>query len=161
VLVEKKRSEQVVPLSIAQKQLVEFMVLQPRGFTHLEQAGIREFLAGGMGEILFLQYKNMLEKNPEVEPEELLSVLPDGSERDFVAGLLLNAMNRSRNEKDDHFENELADLLDFLKRFHLQKSSKELLARMNLAQESGDNEEFQKLMMQNVEIVRKLQGERV
>ncbi len=157
VPVERKRSEQVVPLSIAQKQLVEFMVLQPRGFTHLEQAGVREFLAGGIGEILFLQYRDLLEKNPEVEPEELLSVLPDGSERDFVAELLLNAMNRSKNENDEHFDNELADLIDFLKRFYLQKRSKELLERMDLAQKSGDEGEFQKLMMQNVEIVQKLQ----
>ena len=156
--VEERRSEQIVSLTPAQKKLVEFMVLQPRGFTHLEQAGVREFLAGGMGEILFLQYKDLLEKNPEIEPEELLSVLPDGSERDFVAGLLLNAMNLSTNIKDEYFENELADSLDFLKRFHLQKSSKELMKRMELAQKAGDDAEFQKLMMQHVEIVQKLQG---
>jgi len=159
--IEQKPSEQVIPLTAAQKQLVEFMVLQPRGFAHLERAGVREFLEGGMGEILFLQYRDLMEKNPEVEPEELLSVLPDGSERDFVAELLLNAMNRSRNDKDEHFENELADLLDFLKRFHLQQSSKELLKRMDLAQKAGDNAKFQQLMMQNVEIVQKLQGEDV
>ena len=95
----KQREEQIMPLSIPQRQLVEFMVLQPKFFSNLEERGVRECLTGGVGEVLFLQLKSLLVKNPDAEPEELLTNLSEGVERSLVADLLLRAADRSQGKK--------------------------------------------------------------
>jgi hypothetical protein len=162
---KKDRTESIVPLSMPQKQLLEFMVLQPKFFSRLEEGGLRECLAGGVGEILFLQFKGLLAKNPEAEPEELLTVLSEGVERTLIADLLVRAQNHSvmkngDNASDDSGD-EFADLLDYLEKYHLKKSSEELMKRMQRAQQDGDIGLMQELMMKKIEITRKLHGEQV
>jgi DNA primase len=157
--VRKSREEPCAPLTMPQRQLVEFMVLQPKFFSALQDNGLRECLAGGMGEILFLQLKNLLEKKSDAEPEELLTVLSEGAERSLVAELLQRASNRSQGKTEDDSQDELADLLDYLKRFHLRKNSEELLQQMQRAEQDGDSVLWQELMLKKVEITRKLHGE--
>jgi hypothetical protein len=162
---KKDRTESIVPLSMPQKQLLEFMVLQPKFFSRLEEGGLRECLAGGVGEILFLQFKGLLAKNPEAEPEELLTVLSEGVERTLIADLLVRAQSHSvmkngDNASDDSGD-EFADLLDYLEKYHLKKSSEELMKRMQRAQQDGDIGLMQELMMKKIEITRKLHGEQV
>lgn len=154
--VRKVREERSEPLAMAQKQLIEFMVLQPRFFPRLEEAGLRQCLAGGLGEVLFLQLKSLLDHNPAAEPEELLTVLPEGAERNLVAGLLLRPPVRSTDGDEDRQQEELADLLRYLRRFHLQKSGDELLQRMQHAERDGNAGLLQELMIEQVEIRRKL-----
>jgi DNA primase len=157
--VKKSREEPCAPLTMPQRQLVEFMVLQPKFFSALQDSGLRECLAGGMGEILFLQLKNLLEKKSDAEPEELLTVLSEGAERSLVAELLQRASHRSQGKTEDDSQEELADLLDYLKRFHLRKNSEELLQRMQRAEQDGDSVLWQELMLKKVEITRKLHGQ--
>jgi DNA primase len=159
--VKKVREERIVPLSMPQRQMVEFMILQPKFFSGLEDGGIRECLAGGVGEILFLQLKGLLARNPDAEPEEFLTVLSEGVERSLVADLLLRAPNRSHGRNGDDSPEELSDLLDYLKKYHLKKSSEELMERMQRAQQDGDSVLLQELMMKKIEITRKLHDEQV
>jgi DNA primase len=157
--VKKSRDEGIVPLSISQKQVVEFMILQPKYFSKLEKGGVRECLAGGVGEILFLQLKNLLAQNSDAEPEELLTVLSEGAERSLVAELLLRAPDRLHGGAGDNSDEECAELLDYLQKYHLKKSSEVLMERMQRAQQDGDLGLVQELMMQKIEITRKLHGE--
>ncbi len=159
--VPKGRVERVTPLSISQRQLVEFMVLQPKFFTRLEEGGIRQCLAGGVGEILFLQLKALLAKKPEAEPEELLTVLPEGAERSLVADLLLRASNCRESRDEEGSRAEFSDLFDYLEKYHLKKSSEELMVRMQRAQQEGDVGLLQTLMVQKIALTRKLHGEQV
>ena len=153
---QKAREERLAPLSMAQKQLVEFMILQPRYFSRLEEAGIRQNLAGGLGEILFLQQKSLLARNPEAEPEELLTSMPDGAERNFVAELLIRPpiLDASGDEKKQ--QEELDDLLHYLRRIHLKKSADELMERMQNAEREGNIVLLQELMIEQVAIHRQL-----
>ncbi len=157
--VKQSRREQVVPLSIPQRQLVEFMILQPKYFSRLEDGGIRECVAGGVGEVLFLQLKSLLMRNPDAEPEELLTDLSEGVERSLVADLLLRAPSHSYGRKADEPPEELSDLLDYLRKYHLKKSSEELMERMQRAQQDGDSGLLQELMVKKIEITRKLHDE--
>ncbi len=159
--VKQGRREQVVPLSIPQRQLVEFMILQPKYFSRLEDGGIRECLAGGVGEVLFLQLKSLLMQNPDAEPEELLTDLSEGVERSLVADLLLKAPNRLYGKKADDPMEELSDRLEYLEKYHLKKSSEELMQRMQRAQQDGDSGLLQELMMKKIEITRILHGEQL
>ena len=160
---KKDRTESIIPLSMPQRQLLEFMVLQPKFFSRLEEGGLRECLAGGVGEILFLQLKNLLAKNPEAEPEELLTVLSEGVERTLIADLLVRAQNHSMMKNGDNGSddpgNEFSDLLEYLEKYHLKKSSNELMERMQRAQQDGNIGLMQELMMKKIEITRKLHGE--
>jgi DNA primase len=158
---QKNRVEQITPLSMPQKQLLEFMILQPKFFSRLEEGGLRECLAGGVGEILFLQFKDLLAKTPDAEPEELLTVLSEGLERTLVADLLLRAPNRSQVREGDDSGEEFSDLLDYLNRYHLKKDSEELMERMQRAQQDGDSGLMEELMLKKIEITRKLHGEQV
>ena len=157
--VKKVREERIVPLSIPQRQLVEFMILQPKFFSGLEDGGIRQCLAGGVGEVLFLQLRGLLAQNPDAEPEELLTLLPGGAERNLVADLLLRAPDSSQGDNGDESRQDFSELLDYLKRYRLKKSSEELMERMQRAEQDGDSGLWQELMVKKIEITNKLQGE--
>ncbi|MGW8193589.1 MAG: DNA primase [Desulforhopalus sp.] len=155
----KKDGESVAPLSLPQRQLVEFMILQPQYFSRLEEGGLREYLVGGLGEILFLQLKRLLSENPMAEPEELLTVLPDGAERQFVTKVLVNAssLGGDRGDGDPHVE--LNENLEYLRKFQLKQRSEQLMRRMQQAQLDGDLQLVQELAVEKVAITRKILGE--
>ena len=97
----RRRPESVEPLTAAQKRLVAFMVLNPRFFTRLAEGGLRDCLVGSVGEIVFLQLRRLIDTRTEVEPEELLSVLPEGAERAMVSDMLLEAMDGGGGDDDE------------------------------------------------------------
>ncbi|WP_457577049.1 DNA primase [Desulfomarina sp.] len=154
-----KTPEKTAPLSMAQKRLVEYMVLNPVHLKVLEEHGIRDALAGGLGEILFLQLKAMVEERGEFEPEELLSKLPGGQERKLVTELLMQASLRDlpeSNGTDIETGSELGDMLNYLKMISLRKQSQSVKVQMKEAEHAGDMEKLQKLVLEMVEIEKKL-----
>jgi len=153
-----KREEKNRPLSIAQKQLVEFMILHPGHLGCLEQNGIRDCLAGGIGEVLFLQLRVMVEKNRDLEPEEILTTLPEGAERKLVTNLLLQASQRVPGKEEDKKEDEVEEMIAYLRKFRLQKDSEELMERIKVEESNGNLVQLQKLMTEQVEIRRKIHG---
>ncbi len=159
VIREKIRKDvQSVPLSIAQRQLVGFMVLNPDHLSRLEENGLRECLAGGIGEVLFLQLKEMVENNPDFEPEELLTVLPEGLERKLVAGLLSRASLQTPVKHERETGEEIEDMLAYLRISRLQKDSDEVMANIRRAESEGDLTKLQELIAEKVKISRRMQG---
>jgi len=150
--------ENNVPLSMAQNQLIKFMVMHPEHLSCLQENGIRRCLMGGIGEVLFLQLKAMVEKNADVEPEDLLTSLPDGAERRLVSDLFIRAPQQIPVEKEEDNGEEIGDIVDYLLRFHMQKESDELMLRIKLAESNGDLEKLQELLAEKVEISRRMQG---
>ncbi len=133
-----------VGLSAAQKRLVAHMVLYPVHFLRMEEAGLRLRLAFGVGEILFLQLKALHAKGRELEPEELLAALPEGEERSLVADILLAASSTdSGGSYCSGTEEELAELLLWLKKEELQELSRKLIAE--IGEVPSDEQEFETL----------------
>ncbi len=154
-----KFGERTAPLSMAQKRLVEYMVLNPVHFKVLEEHGVRDALVGGVGEILFLQLKAMVEEKGEFEPEELLSKLPGGQERKLVTELLMQASLRDvpeSNGDDMESGSELGDMLYYLKTISLRRQSENVKVQMREAEHAGDMEKLQELVLKMVEIEKKL-----
>ena len=155
---EKNRSSTL--LNAAQKRLVEFMIMNPHHFEKLEEKNIRSALQGGMGEILFLQVKMMLASGKEVQPEEVLSALPEGPERSFVADVLLNAPQVGGVEEPTQQEKqELVELLDWLDTQEMRAVSNDLSRKIEEAQQNNDFQRLTELLQekQNIEIqLRKL-----
>ncbi len=154
----KTRTEQMVPLAMAQRQLVEFMILHPRHFFRLAEGGLRCCLAGGIGEMLFLELEQLLAGNPQAEPEELLTALPEGAERSLVADLLLRSPVHSSEGEENSSVDEIADLLEYMRKFQLKQQSEDLMQRIEQAEKSGDLRIIQELMVEKVLITRKLHG---
>lgn len=148
----------VLPLSMAQKQLVEYMVLNPVNFKVLKENGIRDCLVGTIGEILYLELEGLLQTRSEAEPEELLTLLPEGQERRFVANLLGETAKIATGADGDGQEEELADLVKYLQRNNLKKYSETLSERLQQAQAEGNHELVLKLMSEQVELNRKIHG---
>ncbi len=156
--VHKPRADQGAVLAMAQRQLVEFMILHPQYFSRLAEGGLRNCLTGGIGEILYLELESLLAANPHAEPEELLTVLPEGAERRLVADLLLRAPVHKTDGDENRSANEVSDLLDYLHKFQLKKQSEELMQRIHQADKSGNYQQLQELLMEKVEINRRLHG---
>ncbi len=156
VMTRKRQVERVLPVSMAQRQLVEFMILHPRFYSRLAEAGLRECLVGGIGEALFLQLGSLLAGNPEMEPEELLTVLPEGAERSLVSELLLRAPIRPAEDDDAIVDQELSGIIEFLWKSQLKQSAAELMQRIHQAETAGDVRRLQELMVKSDEITKRI-----
>lgn len=146
--VVQKKVQPVKSLDVAQKRFVQFMILTPSIFDQLEEAGVRQFLEGSSGEILFLQMKAMLAKNPDFEPEELMSSLPEGPERAVMAEILLSAGGEGAEQQED----DVHELIAYLKVVSMRRESKELLQKISEAEKSDNVELLQELLMKKLQV---------
>lgn len=156
--VHKPRADQGVGLVKAQRQLVEFMILHPQYFSRLAEGGLRNCLAGGIGEILYLELESLLAANPHAEPEELLTTLPEGAERSLVADLLLRAPMHKTEGDEIISAAEISDQLDYLRKYHLKKQLEEIMQRIHQAEKSDNYILLQELIAEKIEIDRRLHG---
>ncbi len=151
------QQEFVAPLTPPQKRLVNYMIFHPEKHEELTDAGIRDELAGGMGEIIYLQIKALVEKRGNIQPEELLSALPHGAERTLVADMLLSAPIIDSENQDGRADE--IDCLNYLRSSRLKQKSQKLLVKISEAQSRGDFEQLQRFLIEKQEIDRKLQGD--
>lgn len=144
------------PLTSAQDHIIRFMVLNPSYFHELECAGIRKCLEGTIGEVLFLQMKRMVEAGGDLQPEELLTVLPEGVERFFVAQLLENAsfgehMNDISGITGENERGKI-ELIEWIRCDQLRRKSERLTVKMREMQSVGDFDGLQQLLAEKVNI---------
>lgn len=156
-----KITEETVPLSGAQKRLVEFMILHPNFFAQLEEKNIRASLQGTVGEIIFLQMQMMIRKNGELQPEEILTAMESGAERSFVTDALLNAQQiEAIAETDLDGEEELTELLEWLEGQSLRVISQDLSSKIEQAQHDGNLEMLRELLVEKQRIETELRGDK-
>ena len=148
-------SEKVVGLDSAQKDLVQFMILNPSYFHELQDAGIREILQGTVGEILFLQMMSMVAEDKIFEPEELLNTLATGPERVVLAEILLEAESALGVDRDSR--ETFLELVEYLSTNLLKKKSMDLLKQIQIAERQGDKELLQNLLVEKIATDIKLQ----
>lgn len=144
-------------LSPAQKRLVSFLVLNPAVLLKLETAGIREILAGGIGEILFLQLKTLVQDRSDVQPEDLLTVLPPGAEHDLVTEILLQASTVAPDlQEAEGADEEIVEVMEWLKIEALKIKSRELLNKIIDCQGGQDKKTLPFLLEQKQKVDREL-----
>ncbi len=148
----------LVPLKPSQKRLLTFMILYPASFQKLEEAGIRSCLRGTVGEILFLQLMDLLSRNSEVEPEELLEGLPEGGERKIVADILLESSSGNDELGCQGTDEELSELLLWLQKEELGEQSNKLMEQITECSEQNNVAALQEYLRQKMEVDKKLQS---
>ncbi len=151
----KKQTKDKIAIAPSQKKLAAFMILHPEKFQKLADAGLRDCLAGSLGEILFLQLRELVSINDMVEPEDLLGRLPEGAERQFVSHVLLSAPPVDDDEDD---RSEEMDCLIYLEQFRLKKQSAELLDKIKDAQHNENYEQLQKYLEEKQKIDLQIKG---
>ncbi len=135
------RPERRVHLDGGLKSLVRFMVLNPSRLPDLEEAGVRDVLAGTLGEVLFLQLKALdAKKKGEIQPEDVLTELPDGEERALVASLLLDPVPDTTGGglSEDGGPTEGEAFVGWVRRTLLKKKSDQLVVSIGNAQKNND-----------------------
>lgn len=155
LIARKRQYAGIETLSIQQKQLVEFMILNPGVYSVLAENKIRDCLEGSIGEILFLELGKIIQQNEAAEPEELLSVLPEGAERKFVSNLLLNASS-NLDVSEDQGVRELEVFVEFLKKDQLKRENSLVMQKLHKAQAENNFELVQELMMEKIRLAQKL-----
>lgn len=148
------------PLTIAQKQLVCFMILHPEHFKVLDENGIARILEGSLGKSIYLKLGGLISEDEKAEPEELLSVLGHGPERKLVGDILLGASAIAGEEEGSDCQDELAEHVEYLRINKLKQETQKLLLKLKEAQQQGNVELVRSLMSQNIELARSLHDKR-
>lgn len=150
----KRRMHAVAPLTPPQKRLISFMVLYPDRIERLAECGLRDVLENSLGEVLYLQLMRLIKEKDMVEPEDLLSVLPEGPERKLVSDILLSAS--SGEGGSDQVEEE--DCLSYLQRSILSRQSELVMQEIVAAQHGDDFEKLQKILVKKQELDKKIRS---
>ncbi len=135
-----KRLPERDPLDGGLKSLVRFMLLNPSHLPDLEKAGVRDVLAGTLGEVLFLQLKVLHDKKKAaLQPEDVLTELPEGEERSLVAALLLDSVpDTGGGELGEDGPTEGEEFVGWVRRKLLKRKSDQLVASIGDAQKNND-----------------------
>ncbi len=148
---------EAAPPTLAQRQLITFMIHNPRYFQALAEGGARDCLAGSLGEVIYLALQSLVADRVQVEAEDLLAVLPEGPERRLVAALLCAPLPVATLEDDDG-SGELADFLGYLRQCRLQREVLQLQRQVEEAERGGDLERLMLLLAEKNDLDRRLRG---
>ena len=150
--------ERLTPLSASQKRLVSHMVLYPASLMELEEAGLRKCLCGTIGEVLLLQLLALLEQFGDVEPEDLLDMLPKGGERVLVSDILLNSSSEGNGLSYQGTKEELKELISWIEKDGLEEESRALEAEITSCGIQGSQEELLRLVTRKNVVNNRLQN---
>lgn len=149
----KAKTSSLKPLHGAHKRLIAFAVLNPEFVRVLSEAGLDEVLSGTIGEVIFLQLKILFEqKQGNLQPEDLLSVLPEGEERAMVASLLIRATSADDYSTEGSSKKELEEIVLWLRQALLKQKSDQLMKTITEAQKSSDFKLISELLQQKMQV---------
>ncbi|MBM1002781.1 MAG: toprim domain-containing protein, partial [Desulfofustis sp. PB-SRB1] len=142
------------------RRLLVHMLMHPHNVAALKEAGARDELAGGVGEVVLLHLESMIGHGHEtVQPEEVLHALPPGAERTVVAQLLSQRPMMGDDESGSlRGAVECAELIDWLKKSRLQKQAGSLLVQIEQAQKEEDFVVLRDLIARKMEVDNLLKG---
>jgi DNA primase len=137
-----------------QRQLVDFLVLYPEFLDELQQGGLAELICEPAVSEIIGGLQLLADAGP-VMPEQLLSVLSDKLEREYVADLLMRGPEVD-GEDDEMQGRELCnELLNWLESVRTQQNGAVLQKQINEAQQSGNTELMMELLRKKQELLKK------
>jgi len=135
------------------------MVMQPCFFAELERGNLRQVLQGGVGEIIFLQVRKMVEQGSEIQPEDIFASLPEGPERALVEKILLEASRIEKHKGSEAAQTELQELLQWLEMQAKRTLSTSLMVEIEQAQKENDFAKLENLLRQKQTLEREMRGD--
>ncbi len=134
-------------LSVQHRQFLEFILAYPDTLDDFIRAGIAEVFDPTPGSKLILQLETIARTDPLLSPDSLLANLEEPY-RTLIAGLLVSVPHYAEDSKDTMTR----EMGNWLKQKIIKKQKARLLARINEAQQQGDDSLLLTLLSQKAEI---------
>lgn len=138
------------------RQLVDFLLLYPEFFNELMDAGLETVVKEQLL-VNFIQFLKELHRQGACSPENIFSALPEGEVRKYAAKLFLEVGNRAA-EDEAGSRAMCSELIFWLNEEKRLLEEADLLQRIRVAQESGDQEKMMELLRRKQECGRKRTG---
>ncbi|WP_417909081.1 DNA primase [Candidatus Electronema sp. PJ] len=140
-----------VQLPIAQRLLLDFLVLYPEFFSKLTEGGLLEYVsscAAPIQEVVAAMQE--LTKKGQMVSEQLLTTLSArGTARQYVAQLLMTGGGGDVPDDAEQGQERCAELLNWLQVAKKQQDSAKLLLLLRQAEQAGDHGQVQKLQQKD------------
>jgi len=141
-------------LPLAQRQLLDHLLLYPEHLEELCAAGALEILAHPTAGEIVDALRGLATAGPP-RAEELLDILPDGAARRHVARLLLGSpAGDAADDEPDDGPRRLQAMLGWLGRMRREARGRELVERIAAAQQAGDQAMVLELLARKQELDR-------
>ncbi len=135
------REKKVSPMSVKERQLLEFLVGYPEFIGRFLEAGIEEMLASASAAVILSHLKEMAAQEGEVVPEHLLEKM-SGPERSFISQVLLSVPHYSGERREA-----IADeMLMWMQREGAKTQRENLIRQITEAQQANDETLYMELM---------------
>lgn len=140
-------SRKLPVLSVQHRQFLEFILAYPDTLDDFIRAGIAEVFDPTPGSALIHQLEKIARTDPLLSPDSLLASLEEPY-RTLIAGLLVVIPSYAEDSK----EKMTREMEDWLKQKIIKKQKATLLARINEAEQQGDDSLLLTLLAQKTEI---------
>lgn len=140
---KKPKKEEIffAPMSVKERQLLEFLVGYPEFVSRFLSAGIEEMLTNGSAAVILTHLKEMVAQEGEVVPEHLLERVT-GPPRSFISEVLLTVPHYSAEKR----EAIASEMLNWLKREGAKVQRESLIRQITEAQQANDETLYMELM---------------
>ncbi len=136
-----------------QRQLVDFLVLYPEFLPELLEGGLADLQCPPVVKTLITSIQELAQSETFM-PEQLLGLLPEGGDRQYVADLLMRGPGEEV-DPEEHGRQLCDELLCWLQTVQRQLEGADLQQQINAAQQAGDLAGLMELLRKKQEIARK------
>ena len=136
-----------------QRQLVDFLVLYPEFLPELLQGGLDDFQCPPQVRTIITSLQDLAQSGTFM-PEQLLGVLPEGGDRQYIADLLMRGPGDAL-DPDEQGRQLCDELLRWLQLGRRQMEGADLQQQINEAQQAGDVVRVMELLRKMQELVKK------
>lgn len=143
-----------IQLSRIEAQLLEFLIFYPRFLDRFIEANIEEVLVAGPAKKILAVLQEMVAEHETAGPEQIMANLPDGPERSHVSRLLISSSFLQHNEGEKPPEEMAEEVITWLKHYRFKKVIKKLSEEIRSAQQNGDQERLEELLLRKAELNR-------
>ncbi len=120
-----------------ERQLIEFAILYPEYLKQLQEAGMGKVVKGDISQRIVVLLQRLQEEGSH-SPEQLLTLLVEGEERQYVAELLMEGGSAGNEMNNEIVQGMLHELVRWLKTTSDQEEGLRLQEQINEAEQKGD-----------------------
>ncbi len=140
-----------------ERQLIEFLILYPEYLDQLQEAGIGKVVKGDVSQRIVALLKRLQGEGSNT-PEQLLTLLVEGEERQYVAELLMGVGDAGNERNKEMVQGMLQELVRWLENISDQEEGLRLQEQIKAAEQRGDTGLLMELLQKKMIADRKRTG---
>ena len=140
-----------------ERQLIEFLILYPEYLDQLQEAGMGKIVKGDISRRIVSLLEKLQGKGTNT-PEQLLTLLVGGDERQYVAELLMSEGGTGNERNKEMVQGMLQELLRWLQSLSDQEEGLRLQEQIKEAEQKGDTGLLMELLQKKMIAEKKRTG---